>query len=84
MAHRACPLDDPPNKCKWCKFDPFERLERCSFYRGQIISGVPWCLNADKHHDYDVSELKTKALEIEQERQDERKVNKKQGDKDAV
>ena len=69
MAPRSCPLKFD-RKCKWCPItDYFTRLGMCNYFRGQIISGVPWHWGALRGLDEDgFKALQRRAFEIESER----------------
>lgn len=51
MPPNACPIPkkNQPINCKSCPFPPLERIKKCNYYKGQIKSGVPWFLKADKY-----------------------------------
>jgi len=66
MPHLACPIpkDEQSRKCRRCPYPPEKRYRVCSFYGGQVISGVSWKKwtrglhsEFDEHTSYEVAKL---------------------------
>ena len=67
MPPKGCPIKFE-GKCKRCPLDPWKRVERCKYYRRQVISGVPWHWGADERYistEEEWQKLRSKALEID-------------------